>query len=111
MGLGGLPPFAGFMSKWQIFVAGFETQHVWVEILIIFAALNSVFPLDITSAGQPHVPPEPSTAVMEGKPVPAAMSIPLVVMTLVVIAIGLLPVLVNWLTIPAGASLFAFLGF
>jgi hypothetical protein len=38
------------------------------------------------------------------------MSIPLVVMMLVVIAIGLLPVLVNWLTIPAGASLFAFLG-
>ena len=26
LGLGGLPPLAGFMSKWQIFVAGFETR-------------------------------------------------------------------------------------
>ena len=24
LGLGGLPPLAGFMSKWQIFVAGFR---------------------------------------------------------------------------------------
>ena len=25
LALGGMPPLAGFMSKWQIFVAGFET--------------------------------------------------------------------------------------
>jgi NADH:ubiquinone oxidoreductase subunit 2 (subunit N) len=109
--LGGLPPLAGFMSKWQIFASGFEVHQVWAEILVIFAALNSVLSLGY------YIPMvnrmyrlEPSTAVMEGKPVPTAMSIPLVVMMLVVIAIGLLPVLVNWLTVPAGASLFAFLG-
>jgi proton-translocating NADH-quinone oxidoreductase chain N len=109
--LGGLPPLAGFMSKWQIFASGFEVHQVWAEVLVIFAALNSALSLGY------YIPMvnrmyrlEPSTAVMEGKPVPAAMSIPLVVMMLVVIAIGLLPVLVNWLTIPAGASLFAFLG-
>ena len=27
LALGGLPPLSGFMSKWQIFVAGFETQQ------------------------------------------------------------------------------------
>jgi proton-translocating NADH-quinone oxidoreductase chain N len=110
--LGGLPPFAGFMSKWQIFASGFETHQLWVEILIVFAALNSVLSLGY------YIPLinrmyrlTPSTVVSEGKSVPIAMSIPLVIMTLLVIAIGILPVLVNWLTIPAGASLFAFLGF
>jgi NADH:ubiquinone oxidoreductase subunit 2 (subunit N) len=110
--LGGLPPFAGFMSKWQIFASGFETHQLWVEILIIFAALNSVLSLGY------YIPLinrmyrlTPSTVVSEGKSVPLAMSIPLVIMTLLIIAIGILPVLVNWLTIPAGASLFAFLGF
>ena len=31
LGLGGLPPLAGFMSKWQIFVAGFETHNAGIE--------------------------------------------------------------------------------
>ena len=45
LALGGLPPLAGFMSKWQIFVAGFETRNTGVELLVIFAALNSVLSL------------------------------------------------------------------
>ena len=28
LSLGGLPPFAGFMSKWQILVAGAEAKQV-----------------------------------------------------------------------------------
>ena len=31
LGLGGLPPLGGFMSKWQIFAAGFETRNTAVE--------------------------------------------------------------------------------
>ncbi|MBP7689474.1 MAG: hypothetical protein KA765_16280, partial [Thermoflexales bacterium] len=45
LGLGGLPPLAGFMSKWQIFVAGFQTQNTVIDLLVIFAALNSVLSL------------------------------------------------------------------
>ena len=45
LGLGGLPPLAGFMSKWQIFVAGFQTHNIWLEALVIFGALNSVLSL------------------------------------------------------------------
>jgi NADH:ubiquinone oxidoreductase subunit 2 (subunit N) len=45
LGLGGLPPLAGFMSKWQIFVAGFATQNTAIDLLVIFAALNSVLSL------------------------------------------------------------------
>jgi proton-translocating NADH-quinone oxidoreductase chain N len=45
LGLGGLPPLAGFMSKWQIFVAGFATHDLVLDALVIFAALNSVLSL------------------------------------------------------------------
>ncbi len=45
LGLGGLPPLAGFMSKWQIFMAGVSTQNIWIILLVIFAALNSVLSL------------------------------------------------------------------
>ena len=34
LALGGLPPLAGFMSKWQIMVAGFETHNVTVQLLV-----------------------------------------------------------------------------
>jgi formate hydrogenlyase subunit 3/multisubunit Na+/H+ antiporter MnhD subunit len=45
LSLGGLPPLAGFMSKWQIFVAGFSTQDPLILGLVLFAALNSVLSL------------------------------------------------------------------
>jgi hypothetical protein len=35
LALGGLPPLAGFMSKWQIFVAGFATHNTWFIVLVI----------------------------------------------------------------------------
>ena len=58
LALGGLPPLAGFMSKWQIFVAGFETRNTVVELLVIFAAANSVLSLAVLRpAGEPDVPP------------------------------------------------------
>ena len=56
LGLGGLPPLAGFMSKWQIFAAGFETHNPWMEALVIFAALNSVSLVGLLRAAhQRHV--------------------------------------------------------
>ncbi len=41
LALGGLPPLAGFMSKWQIFVAGAQTQNVWIIVLVIYAGLTA----------------------------------------------------------------------
>lgn len=38
-------PLAGFMSKWQIFAAGFQTQNSWILALMIFMALNRVLSL------------------------------------------------------------------
>ncbi|HEY3288749.1 MAG TPA: proton-conducting transporter membrane subunit [Anaerolineae bacterium] len=111
LALGGLPPLAGFMSKWQIFVAGFQTRDAVVMGLVIFAALNSVLSLGyyapLVSAMYRQ---EPSAAVRRGAPLPVMMGIPLVVLSLAVIAIGFWPSLVQWLSAPAGAALLTAFG-
>jgi proton-translocating NADH-quinone oxidoreductase chain N len=111
LGLGGLPPLAGFMSKWQIFVAGFETKKSLVEALVIFAALNSVLSLayyaPLVNAVYRR---QTSAAVQQGKPLPALMNVPLVVLALAVVAVGLWPNLLSWLSGPAGKTLLAAFG-
>jgi proton-translocating NADH-quinone oxidoreductase chain N len=111
LGLGGLPPLAGFMSKWQIFVAGFKTHNLWVDLLVVFAALNSVLSLAYYA---PLVNAmyrlEPSKRVQKGNRMPLVMSVPLVILGLAVVLIGFWPSLMNWLTIPASQALLAGLG-
>jgi proton-translocating NADH-quinone oxidoreductase chain N len=111
LALGGLPPLAGFMSEWQIFVAGFQTRSLWIELTVIFAALNSVLSLAYYA---PLVNAmyrlKPSARVRQGKRLPLAMSIPLVILGLAVVVIGFWPGLLNGLTIPAGQALLASMG-
>ena len=108
LGLGGLPPLAGFMSKWQIFVAGFQTGNGWVMALVIFAALNSVLSLGyyapLVNRMYRH---DAGAAITEGGKVPALMTIPLVLLAAAVIVLGFWPSLVSWLTEPAGQVLTA----
>lgn len=111
LGLGGLPPLAGFMSKWQIFVAGFATRNLLIGALIVFAALNSALSLAYYAPLVNAVyRQQPSAAVRSGQPMPAAMRAPLVVLALAVVAIGVWPGLVQWLTGPAGATIVAAFG-
>jgi formate hydrogenlyase subunit 3/multisubunit Na+/H+ antiporter MnhD subunit len=111
MALGGLPPLAGFMSEWQIFVAGFQTRSLWIELVVVFAALNSVLSLAYYA---PLVNAmyrlEPPARVRQGKRLPLAMSVPLVVLGLAIVLIGVWPSLMNWLTVPAGQALLAGMG-
>ena len=111
LGLGGLPPFSGFMSKWQIFMAGVSTQNTWIIVLVIFAALNSVLSLvyyaPLVNRIYRH---EPSAAVKAGTPMTFAMGLPLVLLTSCVIVLGIWPSLMDWLTGPAGASLMTTFG-
>ena len=111
LALGGLPPLAGFMSEWQIFVAGFQTRSLWIELVVVFAALNSVLSLAYYA---PLVNAlyrlEPSARVRQGKRLPLAMSVPLVVLGLAIVLIGVWPSLMNWLTVPAGQALLAGMG-
>jgi proton-translocating NADH-quinone oxidoreductase chain N len=111
LGLGGLPPLVGFMSKWQIMVAGFATRNVWIEALIAFAALNSVLSLayyaPVVNALYRR---EPSVQVVGGASVPVLMQAPLAMMMISVILLGLWPALVQGMTSKAGAALLAAFG-
>ncbi len=106
LGLAGLPPFAGFMSKWQIFAAGFESQNMAIDLLVIFAALNSVLSLayyaPIVNAVYRQ---EPSEAVTHGTKLPLTMSIPLVMLAVAIVVLGVWPSLLAGLTGPAGSAL------
>lgn len=112
LGLGGLPPLAGFMSKWQIFVAGFETQNGWIMALMVFMALNSVLSLayyaplvNMMYRGSP------SQAVIAGKPISMAISLPILLMALAVILLGFFPYAMNWITQLAAQHLLAAFGY
>ena len=111
LGLGGLPPLAGFMSKWQIFVAGFQTQNIWIFALMIFMALNSVLSLAYYA---PLVNmmyrKSPSAQVLAGKRLSLAIALPLVIMMLAVITLGFAPQLMDWVTIPAAQNLITMFG-
>ncbi len=111
LGLGGLPPLAGFMSKWQIFVAGFQTQNIWIIALMIFMALNSVLSLAYYA---PLVNmmyrKSPSAQVLAGKRLSLAIALPLVIMMLAVIILGFAPQLMDWVTIPAAQTLITMFG-
>ncbi len=111
IGLGGLPPLAGFMSEWQIFASGFATHNAILEWLVVFAVLNSIVSLayymPLVNAMYRF---EPSAAVKAGARMPSAMAIPLVVLALAVIVVGVWPGLVNGLTAPAARVLLAGIG-
>ena len=110
--LGGMPPLAGFMSKWQIFVAGFETQNGWIIALMILMALNSVLSLGYYA---PLVNvmyrSETSPKVLAGKALTWTIALPLVVMIALIILLGILPDLMAWLTIPAAERFLQMFGY
>ncbi len=104
LGLAGLPPLAGFMSKWQIFAAGIEAGNTVIALLVVFAALNTT--LSFAYYGRLAIavyrrPPQ----FGGGRSLPVAMAVPLGALSLAVIAIGMWPQLVSWLTAPAGRAL------
>ena len=106
LALGGLPPLAGFMSKWQIFVAGFDTGNGWIEALIVFAALNSVLSLGYYAPLINRMyRREAADIITQGEPAADMMTMPLALMSLAVILIGLWPDMMSWLVSPAAQSL------
>jgi proton-translocating NADH-quinone oxidoreductase chain N len=112
LALGGMPPLAGFMSKWQIFVAGFQTQNSWVIALMIFMALNSVLSLAYYAPLVNVMYRQgPSAEVLAGKPLTWTISLTLILLTLLVILLGFAPGLMEWLTAPAGTRLVEMFGY
>jgi proton-translocating NADH-quinone oxidoreductase chain N len=112
LGLGGLPPLAGFMSEWQIFVSGFDTHNPAIVGLVIFAALNSVFSLAyyapiVTAAYRRQA----SAAAAHGQPLPASMTVPLAILSMASLTLGVWPGLASGLVAPAAVAIVrAFIG-
>ncbi|MDF1500130.1 MAG: proton-conducting transporter membrane subunit [Anaerolineales bacterium] len=108
LSLAGLPPFAGFMSKWLIFKAGFASGDPLLWIVVALVALNSVFSLAYYA---PVVNllyrRKPSKVVLEGRPLPWSMVTPLVILSLAIIALGIWPDMIGWMTHSAGEALVA----
>jgi multicomponent Na+:H+ antiporter subunit D len=106
LGLGGLPPFAGFMSKWQIFAAGFQTGNTIMAIVVVFALLNSLLSFAYYA---PLVNimyrKAPSAVVTAGARVPVSMTISMVALVLSILAFGVWPALAAGLTAPAGQAM------
>jgi proton-translocating NADH-quinone oxidoreductase chain N len=112
LGLGGLPPLSGFMSKWQILVSGAEVRSTPLLWLVLFAGLNSVLSLAYYAPLVNRLyRREPSEAVAAGKPVAAIFAFPLLVLVLLAILPGFWPGLLTWLTGPAAASLLSSFGY
>lgn len=111
LGLAGLPPLAGFMSKWQIFVAGFESGNGLLMATVVFAALMSVLSLGyyapLVNVTYRKVP---SSVVARGPDIPILMQAPLALLAVAVLAIGLWPSLLTWLTAPAARAFMAMFG-
>jgi NADH:ubiquinone oxidoreductase subunit 2 (subunit N) len=111
LGLAGLPPLAGFMSKWQMVAAGFETRDLLCILLVLFMAVNSVLSLGYYAPLVSRMyRREPSEAVLAGMAVPRSMKVVLLLLGLAVVALGVAPMLANWITVPAGESLLALFG-
>lgn len=108
LSLGGLPPLAGFMSKWQIFVSGFESQDKFAMGMIIFMALNSVLSLAYYApmVNRMYRNSE-SEIVQSGTPSSPAFSIPLALLSLALVVLGFYPRLVTDLVAPAVQVLLA----
>lgn len=97
LALGGLPPFAGFMSKWMILVAGVETASPVMIGVVVFVALNSILSLAYYAPIVNRLfKREQSEAVMQGAPISWMMSIPIIVLTLAIIVLGVWPSLVEF---------------
>lgn len=108
LGLGGLPPLGGFMSKWQIFASGIRAGNTLATILVVFGVLNSLLSFGYYAPLVSIMYRTSSSAIVAGgSRIPVGMTIPLVLLALAVVALGVWPALANGLTVPAGQAVLA----
>lgn len=105
LSLAGMPPLAGFMSKWQILLAGFAAQNATARAFVAFAVLNIlisfVYYLPLVNALYRSSAPIDHPV----QPLPLSLIIPLVVLAGLLLVVGVWPDLLRWLTQPAALAL------
>lgn len=111
LGLGGLPPLVGFMSKWQIFQSGVATQSPLIIALVVVAAFNSVLSLAYYAPLINRLyRRKPSQAVAAGAPAPLPLAAPVSGLALAVLVLGVWPGLLDSLIQLAGGAVLAGFG-
>lgn len=111
LALAGMPPLVGFMSKWQILMAGAQTQNTVILLLMAFLGLNSVLSLGYYAPIVNRMyRNEPSAAVVAGQAVPMSVMAPVILLALIVVVLGFWPGLVSNLTHWAATDLLAAFG-
>jgi proton-translocating NADH-quinone oxidoreductase chain N len=111
LGLGGLPPLVGFMSKWQIMFSGAQAQEGALFLVLIIIALSSVLSLAYyTPIVNAMYRQKPAVAVTRGRSIPLSMTAPLVILAVAIVILGILPVLAGWLTLPAAIDFLSAFG-
>jgi NADH:ubiquinone oxidoreductase subunit 2 (subunit N) len=106
--LAGVPAFAGFMSKWQIFAAGLALGQPLMMALVIFAALNSVLSLAYYLP-LVNVLYRPAERLADLR-LPLAMRLPIMFLSAAVLVLGLWPTLFAGLIQAAAAAVLAGFG-
>ena len=105
LGLGGLPPLAGFMSKWQILISTVASNSGIMIGVVVFVALNSILSLGyyapIVNRLYRH---DISETVAAGKPISWMMVLPMALLTIGIVVLGVWPSLAKFITYNAAAS-------
>jgi proton-translocating NADH-quinone oxidoreductase chain N len=105
LGLGGFPPLAGFMSKWQILVATAGIGGTLMICVVVFIALNSVLSLAYYVPVINHLyRVDVSETVAAGKPIQWVMVVPMVILAVGIVVFGVWPPLANIFSYNAAAS-------
>ena len=87
VGMIGIPPTAGFISKWQLGLGALDSDNTWVvAILLVSSLMNSMYFLPIIYRMWFF---RPDTAEPTAVPEPKAMLVPALVTTGFVLAMGL----------------------
>ena len=90
-GMIGVPPTAGFVTKWHLAVGALEAEAGWVvAVLLLSSALNAAYFLPILSAAWFRPPPDHPRPAPPPRLAVALMAAPPVVTGLLVIAAALL---------------------
>lgn len=88
----GLPPTAGFFSKWYLVLGAVEADRwVFVAIILLSSLLNAIYFFRVLEQAylRPAEVPVPSEPAPEVRPVPWSMAAPLAVTATAVLVLGL----------------------
>ncbi len=99
LSLAGIPPLAGFMSKWQIFAAGMASGLPLLTFLTFVAAMNTLLSYAYYLPVVDALFRSGDTSEVK---LPISKQIPLLVLSAALVVFGIVPEALNWLTQPPG---------